>query len=237
MKISFLRTRAIQLLMSVVVVLIAASPAAAQGADGFVYVLRNDTVVNGGSKIYGYRVEPATGLTALSGFPVATGGNGLAEGGVSEGIVIDSANRRLYAINLNSRTVSAFSIAPTTGALTALPFSPISLGAAPSTEIVQCLAVHPSGSPLVVASRFIDPDDLLNGRAYSFNVTATTATAAGESPYLTGADTNPSSCEFSRNGAFFYSGGYDGQHFAGLRSMRPPASSRPSLGIKPSRPS
>jgi hypothetical protein len=217
MKISSLRTRAVQLLMSVVVVLIAASPEAAQGADGFVYVLRNDTVVNGGSHIYGYRVEPATGLTALSGFPVATGEDGLAPLGVSEGIVIDRANRRLYAINMNSRTVSAFSIAPTTGTLTALPFSPIRLGAAPSTEIVQCLAVHPSGSPLVVASRFIDPVDMtLNGRAYRFNVTATTATAAVGSPYLTGADTHPLSCEFSRDGASFYSGGFNGQRFAGF---------------------
>ena len=64
MKASSLRTRVVQLLMSVAVVFIAASPAAAQGANGFVYVLRNDTVVNGGSRIYGYRVEPATGLTA-----------------------------------------------------------------------------------------------------------------------------------------------------------------------------
>src|SRR5436190_11660382 len=89
----------------------------------FVYVLNDNTT---GNNIYGYRSDPSTGqLTALSGFPVATGGtgSGLAN---SRQVTADSANRRLYVINDGSDTVSAYSINATTGSLTALPFSPIS---------------------------------------------------------------------------------------------------------------
>ena len=104
----------------------------------FIYTLNDRT---SGNNIYGYRSDSSTGdLTALAGFPVATGGNGSGLAN-SRQITIDSANRRLYVINDGSDTVSAYSINPTTGALTALQFSPISLGTGSWSNI----AVHPAG--------------------------------------------------------------------------------------------
>src|SRR5688500_7058139 len=92
---------------------------------GFLYVLNDDPA---GSRIYGFDVNESTGaLTLLPGFPVATGGNG-GTGLVCERMAIDTINRRLFAVNDNSDSVSAFSIDLTTGALTALPFSPVSIG-------------------------------------------------------------------------------------------------------------
>jgi 6-phosphogluconolactonase (cycloisomerase 2 family) len=133
---------------------------------------------------------------------MATGGNG-DTAAFPERVAYDPANGRLYVVNGGSNTVSAFSVNGTTGALTALPFSPITLGAGTET----CVAVHPSGSPLVVGT---------NAPALaSFTITATTATAAAGSPFSTGA-ANPFSCAFSRDGNFVYTGGGGGATFAGL---------------------
>jgi 6-phosphogluconolactonase (cycloisomerase 2 family) len=159
---------------------------------GFVYALLDDAA---GNKIYGYEVITPTGtLAALAGFPVATGGTG--DGTLTaERLALDAANRRLYAINNGSDTVSAYSIDPNSGALAALPFSPISLG----SGNWACLAVHPSGSPLIVGES--DPA----GRLASVAVTESTATAAPGNPAATGVQ--PSSCAFSRDGSYAYASG------------------------------
>jgi len=167
---------------------------------GFLYAIRDSTA---GNQIYGYNVNESTGaLTLLAGFPVATGGNGLGFT-PSEQITIDRLNRRLFVINDGSDTVSAYSIDQTTGALTALPFSPIALGAGGW----QTIAVHPSGSPLIVGDA--------NGKVNSYNITATTATAAAGSPFSTGT-ARPFSSVFSRDGSYFYTGGNSGNVFAGF---------------------
>ncbi len=170
-------------------------------APGFLYVLSD---VNGASnQIYGYSVDEATGaLTALAGFPVATGSNGIGQTN-TEQLALDAANRRLYAINRGGGTVSAYAIG-TTGALTALPFSPINLGAGAWSN----LAVHPSGSPLVVGRG-------TGSQIFSFNITATTATAAAGSPYSTGTAAGFSNA-FSRDGNYVYTGGNTGTTFAGF---------------------
>jgi len=168
---------------------------------GFLYVINQ---INGASnQIYGYNVNESTGaLTALAGFPVATGGNGTFNTH-SEQITIDRRNRRLFVINDGSNTVSAYSINSATGALTALPFSPIALG----TGIWATIAAHPSGSPLIVGDSA--------GKVNSYNITATTATAAAGSPFSTGA-ASPFSSVFSRDGSYFYTGGNSGNSFAGF---------------------
>src|SRR6185436_2580902 len=108
-------------------------------------------------------------LTPLPGFPLSTGGNG--DGNfLSERLALDRVNQRLYAINAGSTTVSAYAINPTTGALTPLPFSPMNLGAG----IWNTIALHPSGSPLVVGDFGANGGP---GRLASFQVTATTGTA------------------------------------------------------------
>jgi 6-phosphogluconolactonase (cycloisomerase 2 family) len=170
---------------------------------GFLYVLNDNT---NGNQIYGYAVNEATGaLTPLAGFPISTGGNG-GGGSFSEQLTIDRMNRRLYALNNGNppRTVSAYSINPTTGVLTPLPFSPINLG--PGNFFT--IAVHPSGSPLVVGIG-------ANGLLASYQITATTATAAAGSPY----DTRSAysfSAAFSQDGNYVYTGGYINNTFAGF---------------------
>jgi hypothetical protein len=146
----------------------AAAPAAV-----FLYALQD--VNAAANQLHGFSANTATGaLTLLAGFPMATGGNG-DTAAFPERVAYDPANGRLYVVNGGSNTVSAFSVNGTTGALTALPFSPITLGAGTET----CVAVHPSGSPLVVGT---------NAPALaSFTITATTATAAAGSPFSTGA--------------------------------------------------
>ena len=159
---------------------------------GVLYVLNDNP---NGNQIYGYAVNETTGaLTLLSGFPIPIGGNG-ANITNSEQLTIDQANQRLYALNRNSGTVSAYSINATTGALTSLPFSPINLG----TGNWATLAVHPSGSPLVIARG--------NGtQLLSYQITATTATAAVGSPYNTGTAQGVS-LSFSQDGNYVYTGG------------------------------
>ena len=169
---------------------------------GFLYVL-NDT--NAGSNVYGFSVNESTGaLTLLPGFPVAAGlgGNGSI---VSERMTVDAANRRLYVLNDTSDTASAWSIDPATGALTPMPFSPISLG----TGSWNTVAVHSSGSPLIVSN------GSSGSGAFSFNITATTATAAVGNPFLVGA-TSAFSSTFSRDGMYFYTGGNTGSVIAGF---------------------
>jgi 6-phosphogluconolactonase (cycloisomerase 2 family) len=157
---------------------------------GYLYVLLNDAA---GNRIYGFSVNETTGATALlAGFPVNTGGTGgtLAP---NNHLTIDQKNNRLYAINDGTDRVSAYSIDPATGALTALPFSPIALGSASWIQI----AVHPSGSPLVIGN--------FQGSAYSYTITATTAIPPPSPTSLTAVI--PSSSVFSHDGNFFYTGG------------------------------
>jgi len=169
---------------------------------GLLYFLNDDST---GSRIYGFQVNEATGaLTPLSGFPVATGGNG-GTGLVCERMAIDTVNRRLFVANDNSDSVSAYSIDPATGALTALPFSPVAIGAGTWNAI----AVHPSGSPLLIS----------NGATgigvVSLNITATTATPATGSPFPLGGATAFSNV-FSVDGNYYYTGGNTGTTFAGF---------------------
>jgi hypothetical protein len=119
-------------------------------------------------------------------------------------VFYDAAGGRLYALNNTSNTVSAWSVNNTTGALTSLPFSPIALPAG----IGSCISVSPNGSVLVVGGSHV---------AASYRIGASTATPAAGSPFSTGSAA-PSSCTFSRDGQFFYTGGSgnDGNVFAGF---------------------
>ena len=169
---------------------------------GLLYVLNDDST---GSRIYGFQVNESTGaLTALAGFPVATGGTG-GTGLVCERMAIDVVNRRLFVVNDGADTVSAYSIDPSTGALTAMPFSPIAIG----TGTWNAMAIHPNGSPLVISN------GATGGGAVSLNITATTATPATGSPFPLGAATAFSNT-FSSDGNYYYTGGNTGTAFAGF---------------------
>jgi 6-phosphogluconolactonase (cycloisomerase 2 family) len=169
---------------------------------GWLYVLNDDST---GSRIYGFEVNETTGaLTALNGFPVAPGNGGI-NSIVSERMAADRVNNRLYVINDSSDSVSAYSINQSNGSLTPLPFSPIALGAGNWNSI----AVHPSGSPLIVSN------GLTGAGSLSFNITPTTAAPAAGNPFLVGA-TSAFSSTFTRDGQYFYVGGNTGTVIAGF---------------------
>ena len=168
--------------------LLLVSTLAAEAAPTFVYALQN---TDGPNQIFGFSLDPATStLTLLPGFPVATGGNG---NGNTPSEALTYNNGRLFAINGGSQTLSVFNVNGLTGGLTATPYSPIAL---PETiTVAYCVAVHPSGSPVVVGGTLVA----------SFALTATTATAAPGSPYTT--ESASYSCRFSVDGNYAYVGG------------------------------
>lgn len=163
---------------------------------GWLYVLNNDSA---GSRIYGFQVNETTGaLTQINGFPVVPGNGGI-NSIISERMVADRANNRLYVINDGSDSVSAYSINQTDGSITPLPFSPIPLG----TGNWNSISVHPGGSPLIVSN------GLSGNGSLSFNISATTAAPAAGNPFLVGA-TSAFSSTFSPDGQYFYVGGNTG---------------------------
>jgi 6-phosphogluconolactonase (cycloisomerase 2 family) len=185
------------LLLSVVCLFFASTARA-----GFLYVLNQQNAAP--NQIYGYLVNETTGaLTPLFGFPVTTSGNGVT-GTASEYLVIDRTNKRLYVINRGSNNIGAYSINTAIGALTPLPYSPIT-GIANETSI----AVHPNGSPLIVAA-----GSIASSTAASFTVTGTTVTPAPGNNYSTGS--RPFSSVFSRDGNYYYEGGGLSMTFSGF---------------------
>jgi hypothetical protein len=168
---------------------------------GFLYALSQQ---NGSSnQIYGFSVNETTGaLTLLPGFPLASGGNGI-NSSPNEQLAIDTTNHRLYTLNDGSDLATAFAIDPVTGALTAMPFSPIALAAGSWNTV----AVHPGGSPLVVGDA--------SNNVKSFTITSGAAVQAAGSPYSTGS-ASPLASIFSRDGMYYYVGGGSSPSFAGF---------------------
>lgn len=165
-----------------------------RAATGFLYALANDTA---GNRIYGFGVTEANGaLSLLPGFPMATGGTGTASGALTtyHRMCLDKVNGRLFAINAGTRTVSVFDINPSTGALTAAPFSPISLPAGTWTSV----SVHPAGTMIALT-------DIGTPQVTSYKITATTATLGTGAPYLVGTPAYQGA--FSFDGAYYFVGG------------------------------
>ena len=78
----------------------------AQTAGGIVYALWQPDS-GPGNLVYGYSVNPATGvLTPVPGSPFATGG-AASRGPAPENMVYDDVNGRLYVLNNVSQTISA----------------------------------------------------------------------------------------------------------------------------------
>ena len=175
--------------------------AALPAPASFLYVLNENS--GGNNQVVGYSVNETTGaLTALSGFPLNTGGTGNSFN-FWETLRADPVNQRLYAINDGSDTVSAFAINAASGLLTPLPFSPITLGAGTWST----LAVHPTGSPLIVSQ------DGGSGGVKSFSITSSSVSEAVGSPFPGSSATGGG---FSRNGTYYYEGGDAGALFRGF---------------------
>lgn len=165
--------------------------AAFTGAEaGYLYVFDGDTA---GNQIFGFSADGATGeLSPLPGSPWVTGG--VHDAGLyREMLVYSPADRRLYAINAGSASITAFVVNIDDGSLDPLPFSPIAL---PGGSW-RCLAVHPGGSPLIVG-------DDGSGQVAGFVIGASSAVAAPGSPFASG--TYSESCAMSRDGGDLYTG-------------------------------
>lgn len=175
-----------------------ASPA--QPAKDYVYVLCQHN--KGVNQIQGYSLDHASGmLTPLAGMPMPT--EGIGDGySLTQSLAYDPVHQRLYAVNDGSDTVSGFAVDRDTGALAPCPFNPIALG----TGVWTCLAVHPSGSPLVAFNQ---------NEAWSFRIDGTSATPSSGTPYAThGASL---SCAFTSDGSrLFASGGTTGVNLNGF---------------------
>jgi 6-phosphogluconolactonase len=198
--------RSLLVLTVCVSVLVVFSGSAVQA--GFLYALNDN--FGAANQIYGFSVNETTGaLILLPGFPLATGGNG-SQNLYNHRMYYDSLNSRLYVINGGSNTITAYSVNTATGALGALPFSPIVLPAGPAQPPERwswgCVVAHPSGSPLVITRDELD-QLVQPGQIASFNITPTTATQAAGSPYYTGDNVYPYSCAFSQDGTYVYTGG------------------------------
>jgi hypothetical protein len=165
---------------------------------GFVYGLTRSSYSPVPNSLYGVAVDATGHLTPLPGFPIPTGGNGT--GLNPEVMHYDAAGRRLYALNDASNTISVWSVSNTTGSLTPLPYSPITL---PVRYLTGCIAVNPTGTILAIG-------DQGNNRIFSYRISATTAEPVQGSPFSTGS-AEPDSCTFSQDGAFLYAAGDAGQ--------------------------
>ena len=164
---------------------------------GYLYVLNMESGVE--SKIYGFETDPETGaLTPLAGFPIGTGALGT-QFLLTETLAVDPVNGRLFVLNDGPDTLSVYKIDAATGSLTPMPYSPIALSAANWGTV----AVHPSGSPVIVGGMISS----FSGTARSFMISDDAFTAAPGSPVSTG-DATPFSSAFSRDGAYYYAGGY-----------------------------
>ena len=197
-----MRASSIIALISVIFVCtLAPAPAEAAGdPSGFVYALVDRET---GNQLYGYRMDPGGGLTALAGFPIATGGLGTPGGATQvQTMVYDIVQKRVYVLNVFSKTVNVYSVDPATGALSATSFSPIVLPSSPGRDI--SIALSPDGSTLVVGNSA--PGNTA-GLIYSYKVGASGATPAPGSPISTGGEVSAFSMTFSRDGAYLYAGG------------------------------
>src|SRR5438552_978221 len=97
--------------------------AGASASPGFVYALRQ---VNGAAnQVYGFNLDSNSGaLTLLPGFPISSGGIGGA-GSFSEHMAYKGG--LLFVVNEAGSSLSVFSVNPTSGALTAAPYSPVAV--------------------------------------------------------------------------------------------------------------
>ena len=167
---------------------------------GYVYILSGNGATP--NQIYGYQAEYTSGrLSLLQGFPISTSGKNVSS--IYNGqMAYDAANARVYALNPGANNVDIYQVGPG-GALTPLPFSPIALG----SGNWDCLAVNPAGTVMIAGNAA--------SRVASYAISATAATPAPGSPYLTH-DATSFDCAFSPDGAYAYVGGNSDVFMAGF---------------------
>ena len=117
-----------------------------------------------GNSIAGYSVAADGTLTALAGSPVATGGLGANAACSSVNrLALSAGNNLLFVSNGGDQTISAFSIDPTSGALTAAAGSPFASGLTLDACSGISLSATPDGRFLMASS---------NGQITTFSIGA-----------------------------------------------------------------
>lgn len=177
-------------------------------AGEFIYVLEDST---SGNRIHRYRLDAATGRLTSIGAPVATGYAGDDnENNYVQRLAYHMPTHRLFVIHDGaSNLLSVYQVDTMSGALT--PETTVSLGAGSW----GCVAVHPSGSPVVVGGMVVAGNGAV-GRMHSFVLDADGLHQAPGSPADAGAAL-PYSCRFSQNGQYLYTGGYGATTIAGFQ--------------------
>jgi 6-phosphogluconolactonase len=111
---------------------------------GFAFAPTGRLLYSGGSGISGFRYDAVTGvLTDIPGAPL-----GPAESdSTAVDIATDVSGQHVYAVSMGAQTLSAYTVEPTTGALTALPGSPYAVAPSPYS-----VGVDPSGRFIYVGN-------------------------------------------------------------------------------------
>ena len=140
---------------------------AATPAGRFLYVTNS-----GSGSISAFAITPATGaLTPAPGSPFATAA--LASGPARNPLAVSASGNYLVVANSGAGVVSVYKIDASTGALTAVPGSPVSAGGSPSS-----VALSPSGAFVYVANTASG-----NISAYAMSAATGTLTPVPGSPF------------------------------------------------------
>jgi hypothetical protein len=140
------------LITALLLLMALALPLGAHAQGSYVYV-DNQGPVN---TVSAFSVSPTGALIEVAGSPFATGGSGLASPCIGlNRITIAQGGSLLFVSNSGEQTISAFSINPATGALTAAPGSPFpSILPLDSCQGIS-LAATPDGLYLMAASNSV----------------------------------------------------------------------------------
>jgi 6-phosphogluconolactonase len=161
----------------------------------FVYAANEDD-----NNVFGYTINPSTGaLTAIAGSPFAAGIGAISVAVDPSGMFAYVANAQVIGQNGN---VSAYTIDPSTGALTTIAGSPFAAGQGP-----QSVAVDPSGKFAYVAN--------LGGGVSGYTIGPTTGalTPIAGSPFAAGNGPNIGAVDPS--GKFAYVTNFSGNNVSG----------------------
>jgi 6-phosphogluconolactonase len=85
--------------------------------------------VTTGASVVGYSIDATGLLTALTGFPVASGANAYS-------VTVDPSNQFLYVGNGGSANISGYRLNAANGELTAIPGSPFTAGSQPDFIVI-----------------------------------------------------------------------------------------------------
>ena len=158
-------------------------------AGRFVYVANNVSVVIGGMGVFALTINSSTGaLAPVGGSPYA--------GSSPFSVVVDPMGKFLYVANKGTSdtagSISAYTINPSTGALTEVRGSPFVAGMYPAG-----ITVDRTGKFLYVAN-----SGSANASAYAINSSTGALTEVRGSPFAAG--TSPAGITVDRTGKFLY---------------------------------